>query len=80
MQQPETATPVEAPAPPVFEIGINARPWAEVEVDGEDIGVTPIAGLELTEGLHIFRAQMPDGRIVVRRIEVGAETRSLVFR
>jgi type II secretory pathway predicted ATPase ExeA len=80
--QSESTPPLEevAPPPAVFEIGINARPWAKVEVDGADVGMTPIAGLALTEGLHIFRAQMPDGRIVVERVEIGPETRSLVFR
>ncbi len=79
--EPASAAAEAAPLPTLYEIGINARPWAKVEVDGLDIGMTPIAGLELEEGLHIFRAQMPDGRIVVRRIEIGPETnRSLVFR
>ncbi len=69
-----------APAPETFHVGVNARPWAHVEVDGHDVGMTPIAALELEGGLHIFRARMPDGRIVVRRIEIGPETEPLVFR
>ncbi len=81
--QPTPIAPLvgeEVPAPELFSVGVNARPWAHVEVDGRDVGMTPIAALELEAGLHIFRARMPDGRIVVRRIEIGPETEPLVFR
>ena len=43
--------------PPKVLVGINARPWAEVAVDGETVGQTPIANLSLAIGPHevIFR-------------------------
>jgi hypothetical protein len=38
-------------------IALNAQPWAEVWVDGEKIGETPIGNLQLTIGTHdvLFR-------------------------
>jgi hypothetical protein len=43
--------------PPKVGVSINARPWAEVEVDGAAVGQTPIANLLLTVGSHevVFR-------------------------
>ena len=65
--------------PNVFRIGINATPWASIEVDGIPVGQTPIAGLPLLSGYHDFEARFPDGRVVRRQVEVGPETRSIVF-
>jgi hypothetical protein len=33
-------------------LSINALPWAEVLVDGESVGVTPLANLSLPIGAH----------------------------
>ncbi len=55
---PEEAAPegtvLGAPAPPpsAAHVRVNARPWAEVRVDGRMVGVTPIVGLELPAGAH----------------------------
>jgi hypothetical protein len=38
-------------------ISVNARPWADVSIDGNDVGQTPIANLAIPIGTHqvIFR-------------------------
>jgi hypothetical protein len=43
--------------PPNSAISVNARPWAEVSIDGNDVGQTPIANLAVPIGTHqvIFR-------------------------
>jgi hypothetical protein len=33
-------------------LSINALPWAEVLVDGESVGITPLANLSLPIGAH----------------------------
>jgi len=38
--------------PPKTSISVNARPWAEVEVDGASVGQTPIANLLVGIGPH----------------------------
>jgi hypothetical protein len=43
--------------PPKVSVNVNARPWAEVLLDGTSIGQTPIANLLVTVGPHemVFR-------------------------
>ena len=58
---------------------VNARPWANIEVNGVDLGPTPLAGIPLLAGKHQFRARMPDGRVLDREIEINEENRFIVF-
>jgi type II secretory pathway predicted ATPase ExeA len=86
---PTAVQPIETPAPlarPASEepvetipVNINAVPWAIVEVDGEQLGETPLANVPLTPGPHVFRARMPDGEIREHRVEVGPTMRHVVF-
>jgi type II secretory pathway predicted ATPase ExeA len=62
-----------------FKVGINAFPWALIEVDGVEIGETPIAGLALTEGAHTFRAYMPDGKVREKVVIIDSVNRSVAF-
>jgi eukaryotic-like serine/threonine-protein kinase len=43
--------------PPKVSVSVNARPWADVTVDGNSVGQTPIANLTVTVGTHelVFR-------------------------
>ena len=43
--------------PPTVRVNVNARPWADVSIDGRDLGQTPIANVEVTVGTHeiVFR-------------------------
>jgi PEGA domain-containing protein len=44
-------------APPKVSVSVNARPWADVTLDGTSLGQTPIANLSVTVGPHelVFR-------------------------
>jgi len=47
---------------------INAAPWAEVFVDGEKVGETPLANIAIRLGVReiVFRnPQFPDRKVVV---------------
>ena len=43
--------------PPKVSVNVNARPWAEITLDGTNVGQTPIANLPVSVGLHemVFR-------------------------
>jgi hypothetical protein len=43
--------------PPKVSVSVNARPWAEVTLDGNSVGQTPISNLLVTVGTHelVFR-------------------------
>ncbi|HEY3885196.1 MAG TPA: PEGA domain-containing protein [Vicinamibacterales bacterium] len=45
--------------PPKSTIDINARPWAEVVIDGEDVGQTPLAHVPIRIGSHIVEFHHP---------------------
>jgi hypothetical protein len=73
-----TAEP-EEPSVPTVRVSLNAQPWAHIAVDGRDVGVTPMADVELTEGLHRFRARFPDGRVMERTLRVDSVRDHLSF-
>ena len=72
--------PIAAGAAPRVRIQINATPWAVIRVDGEDVGVTPLAGVMLEPGLHRFEARFPNGEVEEREIEVDEIRRFVSFR
>ena len=83
-EPPEPAVseaPAEPEAPPArtVRVSLNAQPWAHIAIDGRDVGVTPMADLELTEGPHRFRARFPDGRVMERTLRVDAVRDHLSF-
>jgi PEGA domain-containing protein len=53
-------------------VRIRVLPWADVEVDGEPKGTTPLRPLALSAGSHILRFRHPDFRPLIRRITVRA--------
>jgi hypothetical protein len=61
-------------------VAINATPWATIEIDGREVGDTPLAGIMLPPGPHAFRARLPDGRVVERSVEIDAKNRFVTFR
>jgi len=77
--EPAAAAPARAEPVGSFAVQINASPWANVEVDGIDLGATPLANIPLLGGPHAFRVRMPDGRVIERTIEIDAENRFLGF-
>ncbi|MBW1689058.1 MAG: hypothetical protein JRS35_28890, partial [Deltaproteobacteria bacterium] len=52
---------------------------ATILVDGEEVGVTPLAGVSVGAGPHSFEAHFPDGRIVERVVEIDEVNRFVVF-
>jgi type II secretory pathway predicted ATPase ExeA len=78
-QEAGAAAAATAPAIRTVSVQLNARPWAIIQVDGVDLGPTPISGIPLLAGKHRFRARMPDGRVVEEVIEVSEQNRFIVF-
>ena len=76
---PAASAPTLAPPDDTLPVNINASPWARVEIDGIDVGETPLAGIPLRPGPHAFRAELPDGRIVDRTVEIDADHRHVAF-
>jgi type II secretory pathway predicted ATPase ExeA len=61
-------------------VSINAVPWARIEIDGADAGLTPLADWPLEPGQHQFRAIFGDGREVVRTETIDPLNRRILFR
>jgi type II secretory pathway predicted ATPase ExeA len=76
---PPEPEPIAPPPAETIAVAINATPWAIIEIDGEEIGETPLAGIQLTTGRHRFRARMPDGSSRERVIRIDADTTTVVF-
>lgn len=72
-------TPADLPATTI-PVQINASPWARVVIDGEEAGITPLAGVMLSPGTHRFEAIFPDGRRSTRDIDIDAQHRYVVLR
>src|SRR5712664_159821 len=76
--------PVPAAEPPVVtakgELVLLIRPWAKVEVDGTEIGVTPLNGpLMLAAGEHTVRLVNPDlGKDVTRTVRITPSGREVL--
>jgi serine/threonine-protein kinase len=77
---PAEAEVLAAVAPPApVTVHINVRPFATVFIDGRELGQTPLANVPLAPGPHELRAVLPDGRELVRRIQVDASTRAIAL-
>ncbi len=86
LAEPETQPPAPPPAEAVraapaaaVSVQINANPWATILVDGEEVGITPLAGVPVEAGPHRFEARFPDGRVVERVVEIDEVNRFVVF-
>jgi serine/threonine-protein kinase len=62
------------------ELELRIRPWAKVEVDGREIGVTPLdAPLMLTAGDHQVRLVNPDlGKDITRTVHITASEKEVL--
>jgi hypothetical protein len=50
---------------------INARPWGKVEIDGRNVGNTPLGAVPLTTGKHRIRVTGKDGVVKVVLLELA---------
>ncbi len=81
----EEPRPAPPPPPPVVvtakgELVIQVRPWAKIEVDGVEVGVTPLAApVQVTAGTHKVRFVNSDlGRDFVKSVEVAPNERKVM--
>ncbi len=77
--EPEPEPVPVAPAPEPISVSINATPWATIEIDGEEIGITPMAGVPLTPGDHQFRVYLPDGSVLEETVRISSDNRHIAF-
>ncbi|MCP5055849.1 MAG: hypothetical protein GY937_03890 [bacterium] len=75
---PSNSAPVAASEQEVS-VHINATPWAHVMIDGRELGTTPLGNVPLTVGSHALRAELADGTIIEREIEIDANHRHVVI-
>jgi predicted Ser/Thr protein kinase len=78
---PQQAVPAEAPVVTAKgELVLLIRPWAKVEVDGRDVGVTPLnEPLLLAAGEHTVRLINPDlGKDITRTVRITASGREVL--
>ncbi len=76
-----TAVPpaeLEAGLAPI-EVHVNARPWARIEIDGRDVGLTPLGNFPLAPGAHRFTAHFPDGQVLHRTVDVDEPGQRIAF-
>ena len=64
--------------PPPGSVTIDASPWAEVSIDGQAIGRTPLGPLPLSPGEHLVTFQHPAGGSDRQRITVKSEAKMRV--
>jgi hypothetical protein len=77
LERSEAVTLREASARPVsrpVNVQVNARPWAQVRIDGVNVGPTPLVH-PLVPGVYRLEAEFPDGKRIERKIDVGPERR-----
>jgi hypothetical protein len=76
VEQPVTARAGEMarlrPSIPDGVLHVNAQPWANVWVDGEPVGETPLANVNVSIGHHEIRFRHPSFGEQVRQVVVPA--------
>jgi hypothetical protein len=75
---PLVAAPLRPP-PAGPRLSVNASPWAEIQLDGQPIGETPLGEFVIEPGPHVVSATLPDGRVIERRVEAQGGDLYLVF-
>ena len=59
------------PSIPSGVLHVNAQPWANVWVDGEPVGETPLANVNVSVGRHEIRFRHPSFGEQVRQVVVS---------
>ncbi|MFC1609718.1 protein kinase [Myxococcota bacterium] len=66
---------------PTGSVNLNSVPWAQVFVDGKEVGNTPLRAISLTQGRHLVRLEHPPQklkRVVVIEVDAGITQTFLV--
>jgi hypothetical protein len=50
---------------------VDARPWAQVILDGHDLGQTPAATVPLRAGRRVLELRGPDGGVTRVELEIA---------
>jgi hypothetical protein len=66
-------------APPHGLVTIDAAPWAEVSIDGQPAGRTPLGPLPLVPGDHQFSFRHPTGLNDHQRVTVKSDASTRVI-
>lgn len=66
-------TPRSTPAPAFGMLEVLVKPWAEVIVDGESLGTTPLRPLRLSIGAHEVELRHPKYKPLRKRVVVEAD-------
>ena len=83
IKEPPKPVVVAPPPPPAVtakgELRLLVRPWAKIEVDGREVGVTPLnEPLMLSAGDHEVRLTNPDlGKDITRTVHITPEGQTL---
>jgi serine/threonine protein kinase len=71
-------TPARVTGTGLLQIGV--RPWAQVSVDGREVGTTPLDKIPLPAGRHVVRLRHPAYQAMEREVVITeGETTRLVF-
>ncbi len=76
---PRDAADPGAPAAAYARVRVELEPGTTLSVDGERIGVAPIADLVIAPGLHTFVAELPGGVEIEQLIQVMPDTGVIEF-
>jgi hypothetical protein len=70
--EPTAAPPSTATTEPSARVQLAVKPWAEVALDGNALGTTPLSPITLAPGVHTFEFTHPDYRPFRRRVTLRA--------
>nr|WP_255380504.1 serine/threonine-protein kinase [Rubrivirga sp. SAORIC476] len=75
---PAPVPPPSAPAP--GRLALAVEPWARVQIDGRDVGTTPLQSVALPAGEHVLTLTNPDfpPHTVRVQVEPGREARQVI--
>jgi serine/threonine protein kinase len=68
-----TTKPVEPSSGGQTQVSVNAKPWAEVLLDGRSVGTTPLRNVKLRAGVHTLSLRCPPlGREATLKLDFAA--------
>ncbi len=81
-EAPKPAEPPPPPKPTITakgELVLLIRPWAKVEVDGREMGVTPLDPIALAAGDHQVRLVNTDlGKDITKTVHINASEKEVL--